>query len=129
MNDSKNRINNNRPTTTIQLENERVTSDRINAPPTPCYDRESELEQVTEQDLRRELLRQARLSFNSALVLIAASSLISIIGVGLLLSGQTSRGTAATAGGLASKAVSVRLLKLAKDSSDRLDADSQNLKK
>lgn len=127
MNDNK--LNNNRPTTTIQLENERPTSDRLNDRLTPCSDRDSELERVTERDLLRELLRQARLSFNSALAVIIASSLISIIGVGLLLSGRVSEGRAAAAGGLASKAVSWGLLKLAKDSSDRLDADLQNLKK
>ena len=136
MSDNKiSKINNNRGRT-VELEIERPNGDRgdrFHAELTPYSgsysERDSDLEQVTEQDLRRELLRQARLSFNWALGLIITSSLISIISVGLFFSGRVSFGRAAAAGELASKAVSWGLLKLAKDSSDRLDADIQNLNK
>ncbi len=74
-----------------------------------------------EQLVIKERLRQARLSFNIALSLIIISTIISVTGVGLLLSGKTSEGTATTAGGLAAKIVSVGLLKMTKDTNERLD--------
>ncbi|MGD1806492.1 TRADD-N-associated membrane domain-containing protein [Dapis sp. BLCC M126] len=74
-----------------------------------------------EQLVIKERLRQARLSFNIALSLTIISAIISVTGVGLLLSGKTSEGTATTAGGLASKIVSVGLLKMTKDTNERLD--------
>ena len=69
----------------------------------------------------KERLRQARLSFNIALSLTIISAIISVTGVGLLLSGKTSEGTATTAGGLTSQIVSVGLLKMTQDSNERLD--------
>ncbi|NEQ40458.1 MAG: hypothetical protein F6K40_31200 [Okeania sp. SIO3I5] len=69
----------------------------------------------------KERLRQAKLSFNIALSLTIISAIISVTGVGLLLSGKTSQGTATTAGGLASQIVSVSLLKMTKDTNERLD--------
>ncbi|OZH53557.1 hypothetical protein AFK68_16840 [Hydrocoleum sp. CS-953] len=74
-----------------------------------------------EQMFIKERLRQARLSFNTALGLTIISAIISVTGVGLLLSGKTSEGTATTAGGLASQIVSVSLLKMTQDSNERLD--------
>lgn len=74
-----------------------------------------------EQLVIKERLRQARLSFNIVLGLTIISGIISVTGVGLLLSGKTSEGTATTAGGLASQIVSVRLLKMTQDSNERLD--------
>ena len=74
-----------------------------------------------EQLVIKERLRQAKLSFNIALSLTIISAIISLIGVGLLLSGKTSEGTATTAGGLASKIVSIGLLKMTKDTNERLD--------
>ena len=76
---------------------------------------------TTEQLVIKERLRQARLSFNIALSLTIISAIISVIGVGFLLSGKTSEGTATTTGGLASKIVSVGLLKMTKDTNERLD--------
>ena len=74
-----------------------------------------------EQLVIKERLRQAKLSFNIALVLTVISAIISVTCVGILLSGKTSEGTATTAGGLAAKIVSVGLLKMTKDSNERLD--------
>jgi len=74
-----------------------------------------------EQLVIKERLRQAKLSFNIALSLIIISAIISVTGVGLLLSGKTSEGTATTAGVLAAKIVSVGLLKMTKDTNERLD--------
>ncbi len=76
---------------------------------------------TTEQMVIKERLRQARLSFNIVLGLTIISAIISVIGIGFLLSGKTSEGTATTAGGLASKIVSISLLKITKDSNERLD--------
>ncbi|MEM1168267.1 MAG: hypothetical protein AAGJ08_04060 [Cyanobacteria bacterium P01_H01_bin.35] len=69
----------------------------------------------------RERLRQARLSFNIALSLTIISAIVIVTGVGLLLSGKTSQGTATTAGGLASQIISVSLLKKTQDTNERLD--------
>ncbi|MGD1717084.1 TRADD-N-associated membrane domain-containing protein [Dapis sp. BLCC M172] len=74
-----------------------------------------------EQLVIKERLRQAQLSFNIVLGLTIISGIISVTGVGLLLSGKTSEGTATTAGGLASQIVSVGLLKMTQDSNERLD--------
>ncbi len=68
--------------------------------------------------IARERLRQGRYSFNLALVMTAASAIISFMGVGLLLSGKAPEGVVSAAGGLAS---SVRCLQLAKEANDRLD--------
>lgn len=69
----------------------------------------------------QERLRQAKLSFNIALILTIISAIISVTGVGLLWSGKTSEGTATTAGGLASQMVSAGLLKITQESNERLN--------
>ncbi|NEQ35803.1 MAG: hypothetical protein F6K40_05695 [Okeania sp. SIO3I5] len=74
-----------------------------------------------EQLVIKERLRQAKLSFNIALSLTIISAIISVTGVGLLLSGKTSSGKSITTGGLAGKIVSVGLLKMTKDTNERLD--------
>jgi hypothetical protein len=68
-----------------------------------------------------ERLRQASRSFDLSLILITTSSIISIVGIALLFLGKVPEGTVTTAGGLASNVVSVRCLKLNKDTNDRLD--------
>lgn len=69
-----------------------------------------------------ERLRQVRLSFNLAFLLITVSASITFVGVGLLLSGKVSEGSTLTAGGVAGNVVSsVGFLKLTKDANDRLD--------
>lgn len=73
---------------------------------------------AVELSIAQERLRQARWSFNLALAMTAAFAVISLVGVGLLLSGKTIEGSVAAAGGFAS---SVRCLQLAKDTNDRLD--------
>lgn len=80
----------------------------------------SDAKESLEQDIIQECLRQARLSFNLALVAIASNTFISLISIGLLLAGQVSQGTATTVGGLASTLVSVQFLRLAKNAGDRL---------
>jgi hypothetical protein len=98
----------------------------INLPPSSNPAPKPEL--LTEQSLIQERLRQARLSFNLALVLTATSGLVGIAGVVLLFSGKVPEGTITTAGGLASNIVSVRCLKLTKDANDRLDQMAKHLK-
>ncbi|MBE9053592.1 hypothetical protein IQ243_24940 [Nostocales cyanobacterium LEGE 11386] len=71
-----------------------------------------------ELSIAQERLRQARWSFNLALAMTAAFAVISLVGVGLVLSGKATEGSVAAAGGFAS---SVRCLQLAKDTNDRLD--------
>ena len=80
----------------------------------------SDANESLEQDIIEECLRQARLSFNMALVAIASNTFITLISIGLLLGGQVSEGTATTIGGLASTVVSVQFLRLAKNAGDRL---------
>jgi hypothetical protein len=81
-----------------------------------------------EQDVITERLRQARLSFNLALLLTTVSAAISLVGVGFLFSGKVPEGTITTAGGLTSKIVSVHLLTLTKEANDRLDKMAKDLK-
>lgn len=66
----------------------------------------------------QERLRQARYSFNLALIATGLSFGISLIGAGLLISNQASEGTVTTACGLAA---SVRSIQMAKDANNRLD--------
>ena len=71
-----------------------------------------------ELSIAQERLRQARLSFNLALIATAISACVSLTGAGLLLSGKVSEGAVTTTGGLA---FSVRCVRLAKYTNDRLD--------
>ncbi|WP_225896479.1 TRADD-N-associated membrane domain-containing protein [Amazonocrinis nigriterrae] len=66
----------------------------------------------------QERLRQARRSFNLALIATALSACIGLVGAGLLLSGKVTEGTVTAAGGMAA---SVQCVQLAKDTNDRLD--------
>jgi CHASE2 domain-containing sensor protein len=75
--------------------------------------------------IAQERLRQARYSFNLALVATALSACISLLGAGLLLSGKVPEGAVTAAGGMAA---SVRCIQLAKDSNDRLDKILPELK-
>lgn len=68
--------------------------------------------------IAQERLRQARYSFNLALVATALSACISLIGAGLLLSGKVPEGTFTAVGGMAT---SVRCIRFAKEANDRLD--------
>ncbi|MEB3181680.1 MAG: hypothetical protein VKL59_22000 [Nostocaceae cyanobacterium] len=67
--------------------------------------------------IAQERLRQARVSFNTALAATTVSFLISLVGAGLLLSDKVPEGSVVAAGGLVS---SVGFLQLAKDANDRL---------
>lgn len=78
-----------------------------------------------ELSIAQERLRQARHSFNLALVMTTASAIISFIGIGLLWSVKVPEGTITAAGGLIS---SVRCLQLARDTNDRLDKIAKELK-
>lgn len=66
----------------------------------------------------QERVRQAKYSFNLALIATAISACVSLAGAGLLLSGKLSEGTVTAASGLASSACCIRF---AKDSNDRMD--------
>lgn len=68
--------------------------------------------------IAQERLRQARYSFNLALVATTAFFLVSLTGAGLLLSNKIPEGSAIAAVGLVS---SLRCFKLAEDANDRLD--------
>ena len=78
-----------------------------------------------ELSIAQERLRQARYSFNLALVATALSACISLVGGWLLLSGKVPEGTVTAAGGMAA---SVRCIQLAKDTNDRLDKILPELK-
>lgn len=66
----------------------------------------------------KERLRQARYSFNLALIATGISAFVGLIGAGLLLSGKLPEGAVTAVGGLASSACCTRLFK---DANDRLD--------
>lgn len=68
--------------------------------------------------IAEERLRQARRSFNLALMVTATSAVIGFAGVVLVFAGKAPEGTITATGGLAA---SVRCLQLAKDANDRLD--------
>ena len=72
--------------------------------------------------IAQERLRQGRLSFNLALTATAICFSISLIGGGLLLSGQVPSGTVTSAVGLVS---SMGCLNLATNANDRLCAEHQ----
>jgi hypothetical protein len=71
-----------------------------------------------ELSIAQERFRQARYSFNIALVATTASFFISLVGAGLLLFNKVPQGSVIAAGGLVS---SVRCIQFAKDANDRLD--------
>ncbi|WP_204138804.1 hypothetical protein [Halomicronema sp. CCY15110] len=104
-------------------------------PPKLTFDFEhrQKLDPITQLkvDIAQEGLRQAQESFNLSkqsfklvFMMTAASGLISLGGVGLLLTERVSEGTATTAGGIAS---GLCFSQMAKDAKDRLDAANLRL--
>jgi hypothetical protein len=77
--------------------------------------------QDNRDDLPRELLRQVYWSFNLAILMMAASSVVSIAGIGLLLSGKVSEAAVTAAGGLTSYIVRADCLRLNEKATDRLN--------
>ncbi|KAM3112778.1 TRADD-N-associated membrane domain-containing protein [Phormidesmis sp. 146-33] len=75
------------------------------------------------QDRLQERLRQARLSFNAALIATSTSAVISVAGFFIMGSGNFWIGASTTTGGGLSSLVCAHFLKLAKDANDRLDKD------
>ncbi len=71
-----------------------------------------------ELSIAQERLRQARYSFNLAIVATAMCFCISLAGAGILLSNKVPQGTVLAATGLVS---AMEFQKLAKDANDRLD--------
>ena len=82
-------------------------------------------QQNLELIITQERIRQARYSFNLALIATAVSACIGLVGAGVILSNKVPEGTVTAAGGLAS---SVRCIQLAKDANDRLDKVLEELK-
>ena len=76
---------------------------------------------VSLQPYQEERLRQARLSFNTFLGLSVVTGFVSLLGIALLMVGKVQPGVITTTGGISSNIVSVRLLKLTKESNARLD--------
>jgi hypothetical protein len=87
----------------------------------PCW-RNSNSNGMTPMDnlelILNERLRQARLSFNLALAMTAATTVMGLVGIGLLYAKQIQAGAVTTTSGVA---LSVCCFKLAKDANDRLD--------
>jgi hypothetical protein len=69
-------------------------------------------------EIIHERIRQASISFNLSVFAAMASTIVSITGAGLLLSGNLSEGAIAAASGAGS---TVYCITLAKDANDRLD--------
>jgi hypothetical protein len=80
----------------------------------------SDLSSLDYKIVQQEFLRQACWSFNLAILLTAVSSLVSIIGIVMLLSGKVTEGTVTTAGGAASYIVRANCLRLAEKANARL---------
>ncbi|MGE5658864.1 MAG: TRADD-N-associated membrane domain-containing protein [Actinomycetota bacterium] len=77
-----------------------------------------------ETKIANERLRQARYSFNAALIASSISACAAVAGASLLLCGKVPEGTAATSG---SAAICMGCVRLAKDANDRLDKIAQEL--
>jgi hypothetical protein len=90
----------------------------------PMFSQYAELFAHMEFRIAMERLRQARYSFNLALITTAISACVGLVGAGLLLSDKLPEGTVTAAGGLASSACCIRF---AKDANDRLDKILQEL--
>lgn len=82
---------------------------------------QEQLDSILEKSVIQERLRQAHLSFDVAIGVIVISTIINIVGVGLLLSGKVSTGVATTAGGLSSNLISLQLINFTKNTNQRLD--------
>lgn len=80
----------------------------------PPSNNQNSLENVVLQ----ERVRQAKYSFNLALIATAISACVGLVGAGLLLSGKLPEGSVTAAGGLVSSTCCIRF---AKDANDRLD--------
>lgn len=78
----------------------------------------SETFALLELKIGQERLRQARYSFNTALVSSAAFTGISLVGAAMLLLGKVPEGAFVASSGMLSRASCVRL---AKEANDRLD--------
>ncbi len=74
------------------------------------------------QEITKERLRQARQSFTLALVATAMSTLIGLVGAGLLLTEKANEGAVTAVSGMVASA---RCVQLAKDANDRLDKIGQ----
>lgn len=87
---------------------------------TPSSKNQNSVEDVVLQ----ERIRQAKYSFNLALIATAVSACVSLAGAGLLLSGKFPKGTVTAVGGLVSSTCCIRF---AKDANDRLDKTLKEL--
>lgn len=85
-----------------------------NCPTPQPQDRDDEMK----QRIVEERLFQARFSFKLASIATAAFASVSLVGAGLLLSGNLPEGALTAASGAGS---TVYCIKLAKDANDRLD--------
>ena len=73
----------------------------------------------------QERMRQAKWSYNLAVIFLAASSVPFLIGITLMAVGQLNSGVTSTAGGVGSSLLCSRWLKVAREANDRLDRLSQ----
>ena len=79
------------------------------------------------EGIRTERLRQARATFNTALVLVVVGVLIIFAGVVLMYIGQTTAGIVSSAVGVVTEIISAVLFRLNKETNDRLDALAPDL--
>lgn len=77
------------------------------------------------QKYLQERMRQARWSYNLAVLFLAASSIPLLMGITLMAVGQLNSGATSTAGGVGSSIIFSRWLKVAREANDRLDRSSQ----
>jgi hypothetical protein len=100
------------------MSNQHPPSDQPDNSSAPVTGTKSDRDNQIKQRIAEERLFQASFSFKLASIATAAFATISLIGAGLLLSGNLSEGTLTTASGAGS---SIYFFKLAKDANDRLD--------
>ena len=77
--------------------------------------------------IRKERLRQARMTFNVALSLATAGVVIIFVGIVLMFQGATTGGSITAAVGAVSEAASLILFRLNNDTNKRLDSVSHDL--
>jgi hypothetical protein len=98
-------------------------------PQTPLQNESAPTPPYSSEELSRcitlEQLRQSRYSFNLSLVVIAISTAVSLIGAGLLMTGKTTAGATAAAGGILSTSYHLRLVK---EANDRLEKSLMSLR-
>ena len=77
-------------------------------------------------EIRKELLRQAKLTFNVALFVSAASAMITLFGVGLIYLNKVSEASLTASGGAIATITTLNMAKEAKDELREILAEDEH---